>query len=108
MGSSVPVDYNSGLEVDWRRQQSANDGLQKQHHENDGLKHVYVPYPGASSHQNLDNSSRRVLGLSIGMFWLVIAVIVVVLAGGIGGGVAGGLAAQKNSWYVKSYEPRRP
>lgn len=92
MRNQNPVPLTSDLEVDWRQQnQHGSDGLQ------------YVSSTGVSQCETvtaLPTSSRRILGLSIGMFWLVVAVIVLVFACGIGGGVAGGLAAQKNSWYV--------
>ncbi|OHF01149.1 hypothetical protein CORC01_03463 [Colletotrichum orchidophilum] len=38
---------------------------------------------------------RRVLGLTVPIFWGLVIALVVILAGGIAGGVAGGLAAQK-------------
>src|SRR6202044_763336 len=105
MSSQVPA-YESGLEVDRREQQFGNERRQKRQYDGEGLQHVYAPYPGAAIGKHSDSYSKRILGLSIGMFWLVIAVIVLVLAGGIGGGVAGGLAAQKNSWYVDYCKPR--
>ncbi|KAI2781308.1 hypothetical protein F4815DRAFT_467093 [Daldinia loculata] len=40
---------------------------------------------------------RRVLGLTIPLFWTVVVIIVVVLAAAIGGGVGGGLTAQQKS-----------
>ncbi|KAI2619615.1 hypothetical protein GGR54DRAFT_120408 [Hypoxylon sp. NC1633] len=40
---------------------------------------------------------RRILGLTVPMFWLVILLIIVILAAGIGGGVGGGLKAQQQS-----------
>jgi hypothetical protein len=40
---------------------------------------------------------RRVLGLSVPVFWGIVILLVLVLAGGIGGGVAGGLATQKSN-----------
>lgn len=50
-----------------------------------------------------EGPQRRILGLSVTAFWVVVGVLVLLLAGGIGGGVGGGLAAQKKnktSWYV--------
>ncbi|KAK1963071.1 hypothetical protein LY78DRAFT_614936 [Colletotrichum sublineola] len=38
---------------------------------------------------------RRVLGLTVPVFWSLVTALVVILVGGIAGGVAGGLASQK-------------
>lgn len=38
---------------------------------------------------------RRVLGLTVPVFWGLVIALVIILAGGVAGGVAGGLAAQK-------------
>ncbi|KAK6956372.1 hypothetical protein Daesc_001649 [Daldinia eschscholtzii] len=40
---------------------------------------------------------RRVLGLTVPLFWTMVVVIVVVLAAAIGGGIGGGLTAQQKS-----------
>jgi hypothetical protein len=92
MGDPNLLRLTSDLEVDWRQQNQ---------YDNNGLQYVSLAgVPQRKEVTGLPTTSRRVLGLSIGMFWLVVAVIVLVFACGIGGGVAGGLAAQKNSWYV--------
>ncbi|KAK8086206.1 hypothetical protein PG994_001180 [Apiospora phragmitis] len=38
---------------------------------------------------------RKILGLTVPVFWTLLVVLVIVLAGAIGGGVGGGLAAQQ-------------
>ncbi|KAK8093668.1 hypothetical protein PG997_000353 [Apiospora hydei] len=40
---------------------------------------------------------RRILGLTVPVFWTLLVVLVVVIAGAIGGGIGGGLAAQSVS-----------
>ncbi|KAI1803744.1 hypothetical protein F4811DRAFT_316395 [Daldinia bambusicola] len=40
---------------------------------------------------------RRILGLTVPVFWTVVIVIVIVLAAAIGGGIGGGLTAQQKS-----------
>ena len=83
MAASIPAE---GIEVVWPKQQKS------QHYdEGEAPEPVYF-------YQR--DGPRRILGLRIPTFWLIIAVIVLVLACGIGGGVAGGLVAQKHSWYV--------
>lgn len=100
MGNPNPVRLTSDLEVDWRQQNQ---------YDSEGLHYVSsARVPQRKSVTSMPTTSRRILGLSIGMFWVVVAVIVLVFACGIGGGVAGGLAAQKNSWYVllRTYKER--
>ncbi|KAK8129352.1 hypothetical protein PG999_001732 [Apiospora kogelbergensis] len=38
---------------------------------------------------------RKILGLSVPVFWCLLIALILVLAGGIGGGIGGGLAAQQ-------------
>ncbi|KAL1844366.1 hypothetical protein VTJ49DRAFT_45 [Mycothermus thermophilus] len=40
---------------------------------------------------------RRILGLTVRKFWIVVCILVLILAAGIAGGVAGGMAAQRQS-----------
>lgn len=40
---------------------------------------------------------RRILGLTVPIFWTVVVIIVLVLAAAIGGGIGGGLKAQQTS-----------
>ncbi|KAI0098148.1 hypothetical protein GGR51DRAFT_436068 [Nemania sp. FL0031] len=57
------------------------------------------PTPNQTEAQTAGSShkGRRILGLSIPVFWAVIITLVVVLAAAIGGGVGGGLSAQRKS-----------
>lgn len=41
--------------------------------------------------------ARRILGLSVGMFWAMIVLLFCILAGGIGGGIGAGLAFRKDA-----------
>ncbi|KAJ8110747.1 hypothetical protein ONZ43_g5793 [Nemania bipapillata] len=50
-----------------------------------------------SQGKDTGSARRRILGLSIPVFWAVIVTLFVVLAAGIGGGVGGGLSAQRKS-----------
>ncbi|TDZ68113.1 hypothetical protein CTRI78_v002392 [Colletotrichum trifolii] len=43
------------------------------------------------------SEKRRILGLTVPVFWGIVVSLVVILAAGIAGGVAGGLAAQKSN-----------
>lgn len=52
-----------------------------------------VTAPGAPPQEE----KRRVLGLTVPMFWTVVVIIAVVLAAAIGGGIGGGLKAQQKS-----------
>ena len=40
---------------------------------------------------------RRILGLSVGIFWAIIVLLLCIVAAGIGGGVGAGLASKKSS-----------
>ncbi|KAI1378994.1 hypothetical protein F4677DRAFT_355128 [Hypoxylon crocopeplum] len=46
---------------------------------------------------NKEEKQRRILGLTVPLFWALIVIIVVILAGAIGGGIGGGLKAQQKS-----------
>lgn len=47
--------------------------------------------------KNGKKGERRILGLSVGMFWGIVVLLCVSLAGGIGGGVGAGLASQESA-----------
>lgn len=47
--------------------------------------------------QGLQESKRRICGLSPNIFWLLILAMVIIVAAAIGGGVGGGLAAQNKN-----------
>ncbi|KAL7621388.1 hypothetical protein AAE478_008710 [Parahypoxylon ruwenzoriense] len=51
------------------------------------------PITPAEDHK--EGERRRILGLTIPIFWLVIVIVVIILAAGIGGGIGGGLAQQQ-------------
>ncbi|KAK7949080.1 uncharacterized protein PG986_009966 [Apiospora aurea] len=53
--------------------------------------------PNTTSTEAPTTPKRRILGLTVPVFWTVLVVLVVVLAGAIGGGIGGGLAAQSTS-----------
>jgi hypothetical protein len=91
------MDGSLGLEVDYRE----NQGLQL-NCEHEGLQTTQPQLKAIPSEPIWATENaypRRILGLSVRMFWLMVAVIVIVIAGGVGGGVAGGLAAQKKNSY---------
>uniref|UniRef100_L2G489 Uncharacterized protein n=1 Tax=Colletotrichum fructicola (strain Nara gc5) TaxID=1213859 RepID=L2G489_COLFN len=54
----------------------------------------YTPHDDVQSPAG-QSSIRRILGLSVPVFWGLIIALVIVLAAGLAGGVAGGLIAQK-------------
>ncbi|KAL2882867.1 hypothetical protein SGCOL_001557 [Colletotrichum sp. CLE4] len=60
------------------------------------MTQAYHPaYASAAAADAPPPERRRVLGLTVPVFWGLVIALVVILAGGIAGGVAGGLAAQK-------------
>ncbi|OBR10348.1 hypothetical protein CH63R_06040 [Colletotrichum higginsianum IMI 349063] len=78
--STAPIPYNPPSEV-----------------RSTGEKTVWSttqPYPAQPPPQS---GRRRILGLTVPVFWGIVIALVLVLAGGIAGGVAGGLAAQKSN-----------
>ena len=54
-------------------------------------------YGGEGEAKYDQTEKRKILGLSVGVFWAVVVVLFLVLAGGIGGGVGAGLASQKKT-----------
>ncbi|KAK2063212.1 hypothetical protein LY76DRAFT_588659 [Colletotrichum caudatum] len=73
-GSNLPIPYDPTEKSAWPSHQS---------------------YPSAPPPPPTTLEKRRVFGLTVPVFWSLVAALVVILAGGIAGGVAGGLAAQK-------------
>lgn len=53
--------------------------------------------PARTESQVFGSARRRILGLSVPVFWALVVTLIVVLAAGIGGGVGGGLSAQRKS-----------
>ena len=89
---------SAGLQLDNRKRDG--EGLQV-NRESEGLQ----PNPNSTDYMlgsHGEFQRRRVLGLSLGMFWLVIVVLALIIAGAIGGGVAGGLSAQKKGSSAQS------
>ncbi|KXX77421.1 hypothetical protein MMYC01_205014 [Madurella mycetomatis] len=62
----------------------------------EAAKHGWVSQPVEPLPHNQEYSQpkRRILGLSVRAFWIIVIILVVVLAGAIGGGVGGSLAAR--------------
>ncbi|KZL70664.1 hypothetical protein CI238_01526 [Colletotrichum incanum] len=60
-----------------------------------GEKSVWTSSQAYPVYTSPPSERRRVLGLTVPVFWGLVAALVVILAGGIAGGVAGGLAALK-------------
>lgn len=46
---------------------------------------------------NTATGKRRILGLTVPVFWGLVTALVIVLAAGVAGGVAGGLSAQQSN-----------
>lgn len=53
--------------------------------------------PILATEDRKDGEKRRILGLTVPLFWLILVIIAIILAGGIGGGIGGGLKAQQKS-----------
>jgi hypothetical protein len=63
-------------------------------------KDMYHPSEGIEAPERaytVTEPKRRILGLSVRAFWIIVIVLVVIVAGAIGGGVGGGLAAQSRA-----------
>jgi hypothetical protein len=79
----------------WKSERQENEGLQV-NRDYEGLQAAEVQNGTPWKYQQ-EAPRRKILGLTVAAFWVVIVIIVLVLAGAVGGGVAGGLAAQKKS-----------
>ncbi|KAI5867864.1 hypothetical protein GGS23DRAFT_550429 [Durotheca rogersii] len=53
--------------------------------------------PEAGEEELKKDERKRILGLTVPIFWLVVVIIIIILAAGIGGGVGSGLAQQSKS-----------
>ncbi len=67
----------------------------------EGKINIYEPYPEQQklfgSHREVDHhvsKERRICGVAVRTFWVLILLMVVILAAAIGGGVGGGLTSQ--------------
>ncbi|KAI8966421.1 hypothetical protein F5Y11DRAFT_309174 [Daldinia sp. FL1419] len=56
-----------------------------------------APVSAAIAPEVQNKEKRRILGLTVPLFWAIVVIIVVVLAAALGGGIGGGLAAQRKS-----------
>lgn len=79
----------------WKSESRDNEGLQV-NRDYEGLQAIPTQHDAPWKEQQ-ETPRRRILGLTVAAFWIVVAIIVLVLAGAVGGGVAGGLAAQKKT-----------
>ena len=93
----------AGLELDSRPAPSSSEYLDPSYHSQQGKYEQHDPRYGGNAYQP-EQQQRKILGLSIGVFWAAVVVLILVLAGGIGGGVGAGLAAQKKSCDASSLE----
>lgn len=83
-----PIEFQPGLEVGVDPYASAHTGWP------DATRPVW----GLSSEQILQPiEKRKILGLSVGVFWGMIVLLAVLLGGGIGGGIGAGLALKKST-----------
>lgn len=88
------------MEVNQKATDTTNEGLLQVNRDNEGLQALYPTednVPPKIESQYHETRPRRILGLGVASFWILIIVLVLILAGAIGGGVGGGLAAQKKS-----------
>ncbi len=95
------------MEVNWKNQQQYNDAPQL-NLDHEGLQATPIQdgnrkYTGWSD--DPQHPKRKILGISVVSFWLLVVILVVVIAGAIGGGVGAGLAAQKKSVATSAYVP---
>jgi hypothetical protein len=94
---SLPA-TQADLEVDPVTWQRANTNYTQ----SEGYANSTIAFPSGAQQQKMHaecekSQKKRILGLTVPVFWIVVVVFVVILAGGIGGGVAGGLLAQKSN-----------
>lgn len=98
MGEVGKMDHNAkypdasanqpGLEVDSRPAYSERDPA---------LGGTY-----AEGEKHDGQGGRKILGLSVGVFWAIVIACALAIGGGVGGGVGAGLAAKKS---CESVEP---
>lgn len=63
-----------------------------------GWPNASKPVWGASSEQIPKTThERKILGLTVGVFWAVVVLLCVLVAGGVGGGLGAGLASRKST-----------
>jgi hypothetical protein len=79
----------------WNLERKVNEGLQV-NRDYEGLQAAPMQSDKTMKYQP-ELPRKKILGLSVASFWVVIAIIVMTLAGAVAGGVAGGLAAQKKA-----------
>ncbi|KAI9647900.1 hypothetical protein NHQ30_004289 [Ciborinia camelliae] len=80
VGHPRPISYQDGLQVDWEAQKRYEAAIVQQEivAELEGNRLFLRKY-------------RRILGLSVLWFWVLMVVMVVLVAAGIGAGIAGGI-----------------
>lgn len=65
--------------------------------------------PATGTEEKVDNNGqRKILGLSVGVFWAIIVVCALVIGGGVGGGVGAGLAGKKDCATSSEYVSAAP
>lgn len=79
----------------WQSERRVNEGLQV-NRDHEGLQAAPMQSDDTWKYQP-EAPKKRILGLSVAAFWVVVGIIVLIIAGAVGGGVAGGLAAQKKT-----------
>jgi hypothetical protein len=86
------------MEVDWDEKSRGQEGLQV-NRDHEGLQ-IVEKLRGPATWDREDGGEgegrrKRILGLSVPTFWILVLISVLIIAGGVGGGIGAGLAAQK-------------
>ncbi|KAF7898078.1 hypothetical protein EAF00_004524 [Botryotinia globosa] len=100
MESPIPVPPEAGLEVGRQRPISHQDGLQvdweaQTRYEAELMQRQIVAE--LEGNRPFLRSYRRILGVSVMWFWVLMLVIATLLAAGIGGGIASGMKDQNKN-----------
>ncbi|KAF7916786.1 uncharacterized protein EAE98_010508 [Botrytis deweyae] len=90
VGRPRPISHQDGLQVDWEAQTKYEAALIQ--------REIVAELEG---NRQFLRSYRRILGVSVMWFWVLVVVIVALLAAGIGGGIASGMKDKNKNNHPK-------
>ncbi|TGO46183.1 hypothetical protein BCON_0339g00010 [Botryotinia convoluta] len=90
VGHPRPISHQDGLQVDWEAQKKYEAALIQ--------REIVADLEG---NRQFLRKYRRILGVSVMWFWVLMVVIVALLAAGIGGGIASGMKEKNKNNHSK-------
>ncbi|KAF7920543.1 uncharacterized protein EAE97_011436 [Botrytis byssoidea] len=90
VGRPRPISHQDGLQVDWEAQKKYEAALMQ--------RQIVAELEG---NRQFLRSYRRILGVSVMWFWVLMVVITAFLAAGIGGGIASGMKDKNKNNHSK-------